>query len=41
MKNMYLLCEVPNKLKSEKLEKKLIKRFSIKNNVNQSGEGKG
>jgi len=41
MKNMYLLCEVPNKLKSEKLEKRLIKRFSIKNNVNQSGGGEG
>ena len=41
MKNMFLLCEVPNKLKSGKLEKRLIKRFSIKNNVNQSGGGEG
>jgi len=41
MKNMYLLCKVPTKYKTEKLEQKLIKRFNTDHCINQTGGGEG
>ncbi len=44
MKNMYLLCECPTKLKTIKLEQKLINRFggkcNNKNNIERDNIGK-
>lgn len=41
MSHMYLLCKVPTKSKTKRLEQKLIKRFNTKMNINQSGGGEG
>lgn len=41
LKNMFVLASVNTKLKAENVEKKLLKRFDIKNNLNISPGGEG
>ena len=41
IKNMYLLCKVPTRSKTIKLEQKLIDRFNTKKSLNQGGGGEG
>jgi predicted GIY-YIG superfamily endonuclease len=41
MSTMHVLCKVPTKIKTENLEKKLIKNSHTKLMINQSGGGEG